>query len=476
MIRDGQRPTLVVAAALLALSACGPGEIEVEPETPPNVLLVVLDTVRADALSCYGNPRPTTPNLDRLAAEGTRFDTAYATCFWTLPSHASLFTGLYPSEAGATSETNYLPEQLTTLAERLAKAGYRTGAVVRNAWISEERGFAQGFEDFVEDWRDDTGHEAEEEGQAVDLAAVWIDDRVGAGEPWFLFVNLNIAHLPYTPPEPYRLRFARREWSADEIKRLMAIEGGWGHLAGRLHLNEEHFELLRDLYAGEVAIADELVGRLIDAIEERGVLDETLVIVTSDHGENIGDHGLIDHVFSLYDSTVRVPLIVRYPPRFETGEVVSELVSLVDIAPTVLDIVGVPAINANLPGFPLDHPAIAERPSVFAENGRPINGIKLLEKWFPEFDTGTIDHPMRMIRTDPFKLIWTSDVSAELFNVESDPGELINLSSGRPDLSNQLLAELRSWSLGVEPRATPQPFESRDEESLERLRALGYVE
>ena len=476
MIRRVRCRLLLKATGAVVLSACSPGEIA-EPTNPrPNVLLVVLDTVRADALSCYGNPRPTTPRLDRLAGEGTRFENAYATCFWTLPSHASLLTGLYPSEAGATSETNHLPERLTTLAERLTAAGYRTSAVVRNPWISVERGFGQGFEDFVEDWRGDTGHEAEEERAAVDLATEWIHDRVGAGEPFFLFVNLNVAHLPYTPPEPYRSRFASEEWPQSRVDRLIKIEGGWGHLAGGLHLDEADFRLLRDLYEAEVSIADEHVGELLDAIEGLGVLDETLVIVTADHGENLGDHGLIDHVYSLFDTTVRVPMIVRYPPRFAAGGVVDGLVSLIDIVPTVLDVAGVPMPDEGLEGLALDEPGIRDRPAVFAENERPINGIRLLEKWFPDFDSAAVDHQMRMIRTGDFKLIWKADVSAELFDLETDPGELIDLTPTRPELRNRLLGELRSWSLGIEPRVVPQAFESRDRESLERLRALGYVE
>jgi len=469
------RIALLMATGALILIACGPGDV---PKTTrrPNVLLVVLDTVRADALSCYGNPRPTTPELDQLAGEGTRFDNAYATCFWTLPSHASLLTGLYPSEAGATSETNHLPERVTTLAERLAAAGYRTSAVVRNAWISVERGFGQGFEEFVEDWRGDTGHEADEEGAAVERAMEWIRDRGGTGEPWFLFVNLNVAHLPYNPPEPFRSRFASEEWPQATVDRLMKIDGGWGHLAGGLHLDEADFRILRDLYEVEVSIADEHVGRLLDAIRDSGVLEQTLVIVTADHGENLGDHRLIDHVYSLFDSTVRVPMIVRYPQRFAAGGVVSDAVSLIDVVPTVLDVTGIPTVDDGLEGFAMDDPGIGERPAVFAENGRPINGIRLLVKWFPDFDTAAIDHQMRMIRSGDIKLIWKADVSAELFDLESDPGELVDLAPDRPDLRNQMLSDLRSWSLGVEPRVPPQAFESRDRESLERLRALGYVE
>jgi arylsulfatase A-like enzyme len=470
------RRMLPAVAGAMLLAGCGSGGGPEEELQPPNVLLVVLDTVRDDALSCYGNPRPTTPNLDRLASQGTRFENAYSTCFWTLPSHASLLTGLYPSEAGATSETNQLPQRLTTLAEHLSNAGYRTSAIVRNPWISEERGFAQGFESFVEDWRDDTSHEAKEEDGAVDLATTWMGEQVDIGEPFFLFVNLNIAHLPYTPPESDRARFASRRWSGERVEKLMAIEGGWGHLAGRLSLDADDFGLLRDLYEAEVSIADRHVGRMLDWLEDRGQIERTLVIVVSDHGENLGDHGRIDHVYSLYDSTVRVPLIVRHPARFQAGSVRSELVSLIDVAPTILEATGLSDPGLGLPGLALDGPELSGRSMVFAENGRPINGIRLLQKWFPEFDASSIDHPMRMVRNGPFKLIWTADVSAELFDITSDPGELEDLSPDRVDLGNRLLADLRSWSLGIEPRVVPRAFESTDQESLEKLRRLGYVE
>jgi arylsulfatase A-like enzyme len=471
-----RRRLLPAVAGAVLLAGCGPSIGPEEALRPPNVLLVVLDTVRADALSCYGNPRPTTPNLDRLASEGTRFENAYATCFWTLPSHASLLTGLYPSEAGATSETNQLPQRLTTLAEHLSNAGYRTSAIVRNAWLSQERGFAQGFESFIEDWRDDTSHEAQEEEGAVELATAWMGERVDNGEPFFLFVNLNIAHLPYTPPNSDRARFASRPWSGERVERLMAIQGGWGHLAGRQSLGADDFRLLRDLYEAEVSIADRHVGRMLGWLEDRGQIDRTLVIVVSDHGENLGDHGRIDHVYSLYDTTVRVPLIVRHPARAQAGSVRSELVSLIDVAPTILEAAGLSDPGLGLPGLALDSSELSGRSIVFAENGRPINGIRLLEKWFPEFDASSIDHSMRMIRSGPFKLIWTADVSAELFDIESDPRELEDLSPTRPELGNRLLADLRSWSRGIEPRAVPRAFESTDRESLEKLRRLGYVE
>jgi len=474
-VAAGCRASAGLLSTLLVV-ACGGGRGVEPPSVRPNVLLVVLDTVRADALSCYGNPRPTTPILDQLAADGTRFVAAYASCFWTLPSHASLLTGHYPSAAGATSETNHLPATATTLAEHLAKAGYRTAAVVRNPWISAERGFDQGFEEFLEDWRDDVASEAEEERAAAATAASLMDGLAAGDAPFFLFVNLNIAHMPYTPPESTFAGFASERWPEPKIARLRSIKGGWGHLAGALRLDDADFRILRDLYEAEVAVADELVGELIEALGTLGLLDRTLVVVTSDHGENLGDHGMIDHVYSMFDTTVRVPLIVRYPTRFAAGGEVDELSSLIDIVPTVLDACGVEADGAEFAGMPLGERAAAASSAVFAENGRPINGLRLLRQEFPEFDAAALDHRIRMIRSGSHKLIWKTGVSAELFDLATDPGEQQDVESALPELRDRLLGELRAWSLGVEPRQPPGAFESRDQESLERLRALGYVE
>lgn len=468
---DRLRIIAAIVMASVGWTCRGPARPAKPPR--PNVLLVVLDTTRADYLSCYGYPAPTTPHLDRLAAEGTLYRRAFATDFWTLPSHASLLTGLYPGAAGATSETSQLPAAAVTLAERLRQAGYATGAVVRNAWLSEERGFAQGFDDFVESWRgDDEVSELVGEHAAVDAATAWLEEHVGG--PSFLFVNLNIAHLPYTPAEELRRRFAAREWPPEQLARAQEVQGGWAHLTGTTPLGETDFLLLRELYAAEVAQADELAGRLLDALRQGGTIDDTLVIVTSDHGENLGEHGLIDHVNSMYDTTLRVPLLVRYPPRFAAGSVVDDLVSLVDVVPTVLDACGLTeGLDVTRSLGRRDR---RRRRAVFAENARPLHGIERLRRYFPHFDATVIDHRLRVIRTERHKLIWKVGTAAELFDLEADPGETVDLADTRQELRNELLAALREWTLGLEMPGAVERFESRDAEALERLRALGYVE
>lgn len=459
-----------------AVGGCGGvSDVSLPVDARPNVVVIVLDTVRADALSCYGNTEPLTPNVDAVARQGTRYATAYATCFWTLPSHASLLTGLYPSEAGATSETNHLPEAVETLAERMRRDGYATGAVVRNPWLSEERGFAQGFDPFIEAWRTTEGPEIEAEHSAVREAVEWMGERAREPAPFFLFVNLNLAHLPYTPSEEAFRRVATRDWAADHVERMRGIESGWGHLTGRLELDESDYELLHELYHAEVWLLDAMVGELDRAMRDLGVADRTITVVTSDHGENLGEHGRIDHVLSMYETTVRVPLVIR-GPGFPAGDVVTEPVSLVDVAPALL--AASSASDHDASGAPRSNGTTAfARNAVYAENRRPVNGVRLLERWFPDFDASSVDHAMRMVRIGSDKLIWTADVGTELFDLTTDPAETSDLSRERSDRRDVLLTTLRRWALGQRPIGGPAPeVAGRDRENLERLRSLGYVE
>ncbi|MHC4127841.1 MAG: sulfatase family protein [Planctomycetota bacterium] len=482
-------PTLALLPLALALAGAVPGCRKTEapsapePAVRPNVLLVVLDTTRADYFSGNGHPKPTTPHVDALAAEGTRYTRAYATDFWTLPSHASLFTGLYPGEAGATAETNHLPERVVTLAERLQESGYDTGAVVCNVWISRERGFGQGFTDFAEMWRGENGGQGadtqHDEQPAVDRAVAWMTQRVaGASSPFFLFVNFNIAHLPYAPPPEVREQFFSQAWPPERVTRLMRIAGMWPHLAGRLQLGETDYSIMRELYEAEVARADDYTGQLVDALKRLAILDETLVIVTSDHGENIGDHGMIDHLLSMHETTLHIPMVIRYPGRFAAGVSVDDLVSLVDVMPTVLDVCGA-LDESTRPDIERTSLCREDRPRrlfVVAENERPVNGVRLMKKSFPAFDTSKIDYPMRAIRTRRHRLIWHQGREVELFDLMNDPSETRNVGAIYPEIREELFALLKAWTERGGAAADATMFESQDAESLERLRSLGYID
>jgi arylsulfatase A-like enzyme len=231
------------------LAACG---AEPEPvDERPHVLIVVLDTTRADLLSAYGHEARTSPALDVLAREGALYTRAYSTDFWTLPAHASLFTGRYPSEHGATSETNHFPGRVPTLASTLRAAGYRTAAFVANPWLSVENGFARGFERFEEAWRGkkpDGMHDRD----GVEEARRFFREHATQGSPFFAFVNINVAHLPYRPPIEDLHAVAPRARSIERSRAAREVVGMWEYLGGAFTLDDEDFAILRDLYRGDL--------------------------------------------------------------------------------------------------------------------------------------------------------------------------------------------------------------------------------
>ena len=449
----------------------------------PNVLIIVLDTARADRFSFLGYNRKTSPYIDALALESTVFKRAYAPDFWTLPSHASLFTGLYPSQARATSETDHLPAFNTTLAAVLRGAGYDTSAFVCNAWVSKERGFAQGFDQFYEMWKPENRQQVAQgpgrtESATTSAVLDWLGQHKKSPNPFFLFINFNMPHMPYNPPEPFRTSFIKPEYKFDEISRLSKITGMWAYLAGELKLSERDLRIMSDLYDGEIAFSDHCTGKVIDCLKNLGILDDTLVIITSDHGENIGEHGLIDHLLSMYETTLHVPLVLRYPKHFKAGASFDNLVSLVDIFPTVLELCNLGNESEKLKpaGVSFTDADRQRRPFIIAENDRPLNGIKLMNSRFPAFDTGTIDYRVRAIRTEKHKLIWKLDRSKELYDLQADPAELNNLADQQPEICDKLHAILVNWTKQTPSTSDTPLMEGQDPESLRILRSLGYVE
>jgi arylsulfatase A-like enzyme len=465
--------------ALTWLLGCSQsGEGAPAPPPRPNVVLIVLDTTRADILSVYGYPKPTSPSLSLVASEGILFHQAMTTDFWTLPAHASLLTGEYPAVHQATTETNALSEEATTLAEYLQAAGYKTRAYVSNPWIGSERGFGQGFDTYIETWKSlPTIHNAYAMDSAgIEGAQVWINEQNERGEDFFLFLNLNSAHMPYSPDALTLVEVSPTPRPTDRTRKLRAIKGMWAYLGGEYSLTAEDFEILQDLYAAEVAMVDKLVGRMVEFLRELDILDNTLLIITSDHGENLGEHGMVDHLLSMYETTIRVPLIMRLPSSFSAGSESEELVSLIDIVPTVLDICGLASQYPDIATRSLLSPNRSPHEFVIAENERPLNGINLMRDNFPDFDTTSIDHRMKMLRTLRHKLIWYDDGHSEVYDLQVDPSELDNLSLRDPELRDRLLAQLKAWESDQKAYSPTTPIDISDPETRDQLRALGYIE
>jgi len=471
-----RRVLIAVSALAVLVSGCGRAH-------KPNVVLIVLDTLRGDRLSCMGYDRPTTPRIDAIAAQGALYTHAFSSCFWTLPAHASLFTGLHPLQAGATSETLHLPDDNTTIAEGLSAVGYRTAAYVCNSWVSKERGFGQGFGEYTEMWRRESQVDEDSTAGSMEMLAVdklerWIDGAAKDGKPFFLFANLNGVHLPYRPAPEYVEKFvANRGHDMQRVIELSQITSGWSHLAGETPLSEEDYRIINDLYDAEVAWADALVGRVADAIEHAGIADNTILIVMSDHGEHLGEHDKIDHMSTMYDPALHIPLVIRYAGSFKPGTRNDNLVSIVDVAPTLLHLCGaadrVPQLHVGVTS--LANPSRAPETFVLAGNERPLTGIKLLQSRYPGYDYNAIDYRLRCLRSPESKLIWNENRGAELYNLVRDPGEANNIAESQAGTQRDMMGLLSKSFDKMGKSKEYFMFESTDREALERLRSLGYI-
>jgi arylsulfatase A-like enzyme/Tfp pilus assembly protein PilF len=412
---------LGVAAFLLFRGAGTMGD------RPRNVLLITLDTVRADRLGAYGYAGAETPHLDALAARGVRFDDAVAPSPITGPSHAAMFTGLYPGRLGVRDNaTTPLPDDAVTLAALLRERGFATGGFIGAFILDRPYGFANGFEHFGSGFeRVESGREmnAERRGDAVvDDALAWLGS-LPADRPFFGWVHLYDAHAEYAAPEPFGSQFRNNP------------------------------------YDGEIAFVDAQVGRLLDALRARGTFDDTLVIAIADHGEALGDHGEDEHGVFLYDEVIRIPWIAAGPGA-RPGHVVSEQVRAIDLMPTILDALGLD-VPAELDGEPLTAllrgGAREEAPPAYAESHYP----RLHYGW----------SELRAIRAEGWKAV--AAPRPELYNLREDPGELHNLYGSRQALADRMIDQ--AARLGREMDARAAPVRAADRETLERLQSLGYV-
>ncbi len=333
----GRIAHLAGPALALVAASCTPAE------RPPNILLVVVDSLRADRLHHAGDPRPLTPSMDQVAAAGTRFAHAYAPAPWTTPSVMTLFTGLHPASHHVDGNDRSLHPSVRTLAQRLAAAGYATAAVMPALTLADHFGFDRGFDRFIYEAQ---GHARVSGPWSVNHVLEFLRDQ-GEG-PWFAYVHLWDVHYNYNPPVPYSIRFqAGRppgEGESDDVTALVMDPGGSPPLPA------DRLAWLEGQYAGEILFTDEQVGRLLDALRDRGLERDTLVVITADHGEAFQEHGVMGHTVHLYEEMVHVPLLLRWPGRVEPGRVVERPVGLVDLAPTLLELAGVPVPADALDG------------------------------------------------------------------------------------------------------------------------------
>ena len=438
----------------------------------PNVVLVILDTTRADHFSAYGYPRATTPGFDAFAERAILFERAFATSSRTVPSHASLFTGLYPMTHGATQESQYLSEEAETLAELLAADGYETAAFSNNAWVGEKTNLTQGFGYVGEMWRERGHGQAMRTNRAV---MEWLDARA-RDRPFFLFVNYIEPHWPYSAPRAWQDRFLGPGVTPAQRKRANFGVVDW--YLDRSRVPDGLLPIRTALYDAELAWVDSALGELLELLRNRGLEDSSLVVVASDHGENLGDNDHQGHSFALYDSTLRIPLAIRPPGGGGAGSLRRDPVQLTDVFHTIASAAGVaPGDTRSVGEDLLAGPLPDERP-VVAEYYYPAQFLS----YFPEParegpGLAPFRRRIRSLRVGPHKFIWGSDGRHELYDVEADPGETRDLAASAPAVAGRMqeALEILVERYGADT-APPAPRDGvLDPETEATLRELGYL-
>jgi arylsulfatase A-like enzyme len=491
-----------IACVLVAIGGCKPADqhAAMEPERPSLILLISIDTLRPDHLGVYGYERFTSPYLDALAREGVVFEDASSTAPWTLPAHASMLTGLFPLAHGALTSKTRLAEAVPTLATLLRAAGYETRTVFSSLWL-EERTFGVTRDFDQSTFHPITMNRRSPSTMVTDRAIEWIDE--GDDKPLFLFVHYYDVHGDYASlPQYERLFTSAYQGEADGTgwqlmranlndahltlckehfdPKVCQFAGGHGDRdwaldgsIGKFQFDEAGIRHNLSLYDAGVRQMDAELGRFLRLLGERDVLDDALIFVTSDHGEEFMEHGQVAHFLALYEETLRVPMLLR-GPGVPANTRISTPVSLVDIAPTLLSIAGVP-IPERMEGIDLAplwrdpdgaSAAAAKERFLYGEASGGLTNRMIVEDVFP------ILHSVRRGR---YKLIHESiGDTVSLYDLKEDPGEREDIAAREPAITEELTRELRSRQMKSD-MAAPVDAVELSEEDVERLKALGYV-
>jgi choline-sulfatase len=421
-----------ISDACLPLTVKGAQASSVQVSAP-SVVLITLDTVRADRLGCYGYRRIETPSIDGLASQGIRFEHAYAQVPLTLPSHTVILTGTYPMFNGVRDLTSAeLNSSVPTIATILRQNGYSTAAFVSSFVLNSMWGLNRGFD--VYDDGTDRGQDASQSpsllerrgDRTLDRALAWLNSR--AGRPFFLWIHLYDPHSPYRPPEPYLSRYA-------------------GHV-----------------YDGEIAFDDEQLGRLFARLRQLNLYESALIALAGDHGESLGEHGEAEHGFFVYTATLHVPLILKLPGRLPRSRVVTEPVGLVDLAPTIADLCSIPrSFTQNFQGHTLA--------GIYEHAGPQRTQAVYAESYYPRGTFGW--HELRAIVTPQYQFI--DAPRPELYDLRRDWDEKHDLASAQSALAAAYREDLRGLE-GRYANTGPTQIPSRlDPDTLEKMRSLGYL-
>ena len=421
--------------------------------SPGGFILISIDTLRADHLGCYGYSRPTSPALDALAAEGVVFEEVVANAPWTLPSHGSMLTGLYPRHHGLVNHRSGLLEEIPTLAETLLEAGFATMSLVAIHYLTDRTGLDRGFERFHY-FSPGKGRPRRMGRKQVDQAIEWL--RETGDRPFFMFLHNFDVHSNYDPSPEFEALFARPYEGT--------ISGTTRELRGirraKTELSQADVERLVDLYDAGIRQVDAELSRLFDYLDGSGLAERTVVIVVSDHGEEFLEHGSVLHGRTMFEELLRVPLIVR-GPGLPSGVRIRGIAQPSDLFPTVLELAGVPLTRE------VDGESLAA--GWLDDGGRLGNRLA-----YAEADQNNRQSDIkRMVRAGRFKLHYDRLAdSTELYDLEADPGETRDLAEEEPQVVRGLQADLQRY-LATSVEAVKLPRLTK--EQLKELRALGYL-
>lgn len=499
--------SLVAAGFLAFVVGCSREAVQPPPIDRPNVLWIVWDTVRADHLSLYGYERETTPNLASFAETATVFANCVSVASTTVPSHVSMFTGLFPDEHGLHNERPVLADDALTIAEQARDAGYRTYLFSENPFISNDYRTAQGFEVVEHPWepkyvedavritaakigeteRVDRLVAAAREGRvnprrvkaAGELAQRGLEqwlDTTDAKQPFFAVINYMEAHHPLVPPRDFRERFLSPVDVARSFELDRSWEKCWDYALGISDWTEDELRLHAATYDAAIAELDALFGTLIESLRAAGRLKNTIVIVVADHGEHLGEKHLLDHQFSVYEPLMRVPLVVFAPQALKPGRD-DRPVSTIDLYPTLSRLCGLAADRAMIPSpltFDLSE-APANRARVGACPAPMLAVLRDAKRRHPSFSMAAWRRSIHAYYDGPWKLIVGSDGRMELYDLEQDPQELTDLSEPNPPEADRLRATFEDWRRSLRQRNSAGDADSLTPQQRARLKAVGYL-
>jgi arylsulfatase A-like enzyme len=456
----------VLLSVLVIIFPKNPSSIQA---ASPNIVLIVMDTARHDHCSFHGYEKKTTPILEELSKNSTIFHDAYTPAGWTSPAHASLFTGLFPISHGVSQENWICGDDLTTLAEILRDRGYETVGIVENPVLASPNNFDQGFQMYHETWK----IKKKNQNTACEIFKEFVPNR-NKNKPFFVFFNFIEPHSPYNSSGPFYDTFISDP--SIKLEHNMWIE----YFLNKVNFSNSQIKHLFELYDAEILYTDYLIGQVIYTLKNYDLWNDTVFIVTSDHGENIGDHNMMDHVFSLHESIIKIPLLIHYPKSFALGHHDFSPTLLIDIFPTLLKLCGIDINRFDYHGVSLVNSERKNR-KIFAEYYYPKQALEL----FPDDEKNhkRLEKYKRRIKAvieGKFKLIWGSDGNHALYNLKEDPNEEKNLVNNDfyKNQKQLLLESLQDFVKKYHSnrnRSTKNSLKEMDKKTLEELKSLGYI-